>query len=223
MLSEPFRAIPMTSMTKILLTLALVPTLNGFATSIKAADMPADPWCDTWTATDAWARTLPGLPRSVRRARDKYVGMFYFLWLGQSGDLGTVRHLTRFWPKTLPRSQNPASPLWGPMHSPHHWGESIFGYYVSDDESVLRKHAQMLADAGVDAIFFDVTNQVTYPRAGKPSAACSTRSSARGTASADRLPLPVRRPAKGGPRALERSSTAQTSIPTSGSAGKASR
>ena len=28
--------------------------------------------------------------------------------------------------------------------------------------SVLRKHAQMLADAGVDAIIFDVTNQATY-------------------------------------------------------------
>jgi hypothetical protein len=32
---------------------------------------------------------------------------------------------------------------------------------------VLRKHAQMLADAGVDVIIFDVTNQQTYPRSWK--------------------------------------------------------
>jgi hypothetical protein len=34
----------------------------------------------------------------------------------------------------------------------HHWGESAFGYYRSDDPWVLRKHAQMLSDAGVDVI-----------------------------------------------------------------------
>jgi hypothetical protein len=56
----------------------------------------------------------------------------------------------------------PDSPLWGPLHIPHHWGESLFGYYLTDDEGVLRKHAQMLADAGVDVVVFDVTNQITY-------------------------------------------------------------
>src|SRR5882762_3294565 len=58
--------------------------------------------------------------------------------------------------------QKPDSPLWGPLHMPHHWGESLFGYYLADDEGVLRKHAQMLADAGVDVVIFDVTNQITY-------------------------------------------------------------
>ena len=54
--------------------------------------------------------------------------------------------------------------MWGPLYAPHHWGEPLFGYYVSDDESVLAKHAQMLADADVDAVIFDVTNLLTYPR-----------------------------------------------------------
>jgi hypothetical protein len=61
-------------------------------------------------------------------------------------------------PEPLP----PDSPLWGPLHVPHHWGESLFGYYLTDDAYVLRKHAQMLSDAGVDFIVFDVTNQFTY-------------------------------------------------------------
>ena len=41
--------------------------------------------------------------------------------------------------------EKPDSPLWGPLLAPHHWGESIFGYYLTDDASVLRKTR---ADAG---------------------------------------------------------------------------
>ena len=87
--------------------------------------------------------------------------MFYFLWHGahiQGGRYDIRRILTQN-PAAM---QQPDSPLWGPLHAPHHWGESIFGYYRTDDSSVLRKHAQMLADAGVDVVIFDVTNQFTY-------------------------------------------------------------
>jgi hypothetical protein len=48
------------------------------------------------------------------------------------------------------------------MHAPHHWGEPLFGYYTTDDRWVLRRHAQMLADAGVDTLIFDTSNKVTY-------------------------------------------------------------
>jgi hypothetical protein len=48
------------------------------------------------------------------------------------------------------------------MGAMHHWGESQFGYYLADDAYVIRHHAQMLADAGVDFIVFDVTNQAAY-------------------------------------------------------------
>ncbi len=41
----------------------------------------------------------------------------------------------------------------GPAHAMHHWGEPYLGYYVSNDEWVIRKHAQMLSDAGVDGCF----------------------------------------------------------------------
>ena len=40
----------------------------------------------------------------------------------------------------------------------HFWGEPLFGYYRTTDPYVLRKHAEMLADAGVDVVFFDCTN-----------------------------------------------------------------
>ena len=39
-----------------------------------------------------------------------------------------------------------------------YWEEPLFGYYMTTDTWVLRKHAELLADAGVDAIFTDCTN-----------------------------------------------------------------
>ncbi len=58
--------------------------------------------------------------------------------------------------------KKPDSPLWGPYGFPHYWGEPLLGYYRSDDPWVLRRHAQMLADAGVDTLIFDTTNAETY-------------------------------------------------------------
>ena len=88
--------------------------------------------------------------------------MFYFLWLGPHAGVGGPWDITRILERDPGAMGKPDSPLWGPLHAPHHWGESIFGYYTSDDPYVLRKHAQMLSDAGVDAVAFDVTNQLTY-------------------------------------------------------------
>ena len=38
------------------------------------------------------------------------------------------------------------------------WGRPLFDYYRTTDPWVLRKHAEMLADAGVDAVVFDCSN-----------------------------------------------------------------
>jgi hypothetical protein len=121
-----------------------------------------DTFSDTWVATDALGRSLPvqttvGPPRA-----NKTVGIFYFLWLGQHGAQGPF-DITKILAQDPNAINDPKHPLWGPMHVPHHWGESLFGYYIYDDEAVLRKHAQMLSDAGVDMVIFDVTNQLSYP------------------------------------------------------------
>ncbi len=117
---------------------------------------------DTWSATDALGRSLPSAAETGPPRPDRTVGIFYFLWHGahiQGGPFDVSRILAQD-PAAMDK---PESPLWGPLHAPHHWGESIFGYYLTNDEGVLRKHAQMLSDAGVDVVIFDVTNQVTYP------------------------------------------------------------
>ncbi|MES2658072.1 MAG: hypothetical protein V4689_05610 [Verrucomicrobiota bacterium] len=121
-----------------------------------------DTFSDTWVATDALGRSLPSQAQVGPPRADKCVGIFYFLWLGRHGDAGPfdISKILAADPQAMGK---PDSPLWGPLHAPHHWGESVFGYYVSDEEAVIRKHAQMLTDANVDVVIFDVTNGFTYP------------------------------------------------------------
>ena len=130
----------------------------------ESSSVPAPRWdtfSDTWVATDALGRSLPTFEEVGPPHADKFIGVFYFLWHGAhiNGGPYDISKILAADPDAL---RKPDSPLWGPLHAPHHWGESIFGYYLTDDPGVLRKHAQMLADAGVDAILFDVSNQVTY-------------------------------------------------------------
>ncbi len=105
--------------------------------------------------TTSAASSETGAPRP-----DRTVAMFYFLWheAHWPGPFDISKILAKD-PDAMSKSN---SPLWGPLYAPHHWGKSIFGYYLGDDESVLRKHAQMLGDAGVDVIIFDASNKVTY-------------------------------------------------------------
>jgi hypothetical protein len=120
-----------------------------------------DTFSDTWAATDALGRALPGYEQAGPPRKNRFVGLFYFLWLGQHVNGGPY-DITKIIKQDPEAMQKPDSPFWGPLYAPHHWGESLFGYYLTDDAYVLRKHAQMLADTGVDVIIFDVTNQFTY-------------------------------------------------------------
>jgi hypothetical protein len=115
---------------------------------------------DTWVATDDLGRKVG---YSVEPRADRKVAMFYFLWLGPEAHGGGPWDITRILSTDPKAIENRESPLWGPVGNAHHWGEPLFGYYNSDDPWVLRKHAEMLADAGVDLIIFDNSNKATYP------------------------------------------------------------
>lgn len=136
-----------------------------FPRSVGAADtapLPTwDNYSDTWVATDALGRVVPVAPEVSAPRANRTVGIFYFLWLGEHARGGPF-DVTQILLKDPDAMNKPDSPLWGPLHIPHHWGESLFGYYRTRDDAVLRKHAQMLADAGIDVVIFDVTNQITY-------------------------------------------------------------
>ncbi len=108
-----------------------------------------DTFSDTWVVADG----LPTASEVGLRKTGKFVGIFYFLWLEGKGPVHDITKIL---------AANPSEPRWGPPGAFHFWGEPLFGYYRSDDEFVLRKHAQMLTDAGVDVVFLDVTNALTY-------------------------------------------------------------
>ena len=102
----------------------------------------------------------------------KTVGIFYFLWHGCHGyDKFENNNYVKYpGPNDIHSpynneeiySANPANPQFGDFDVFHHWGEPYLGYYISDDDWVFRKHAQMLSDAGVDVIFIDATNGYDY-------------------------------------------------------------
>ena len=109
---------------------------------------------------DAIGRSMPS-PTEVRtNRRDRFVGVFYFLWLHQKTVYDNSLILRD---NPLARSTN-ASPPWGPINAFHFWGEPLFGYYRSEDPWVLRRHAALLSDAGVDFLVFDATNGLVYEK-----------------------------------------------------------
>lgn len=93
--------------------------------------------------------------------KDKYVGMFYFLWLGQHGTNGIYDNteILKNYPDDLFNKKGTKN---SPLGQFHFWGKPLYGYYNSLDEYVMRKHIEQLTYAGVDFLFFDATNAFTY-------------------------------------------------------------
>ncbi len=135
--------------------------LAAFAQTPEAIN-PGTPW----PATDALGRALP-LADAVGPVRtDRFVGIFYFL-THAGGPGGQVpgagpNDVAKVLAQDPDAVNKPNSPLWAPVHSTYYWGEPLYGYYRSTDPWVLRRHAQLLADAGVDTLIFDTTNAQTY-------------------------------------------------------------
>jgi GH43 family beta-xylosidase len=113
-----------------------------------------------WVATDAVGRTLPDYTQTGDSRTAKYVGMFYYIWLGTHGNkVYDISKILKQYPADPLSASNPG---WGGQSSFHFWAEPEMGYYRSDDPWVIRRNMTMLANAGVDFIYFDATNAVTY-------------------------------------------------------------
>ncbi len=111
-------------------------------------------YSNDWVATDALGRELPDYEEVGPLKDGKYVGVFYFIWHGAHGD--SIFDITRI------LEENPDNPQWGPRGAYHFWGEPEQGYHHSMDPWVIRRDMQMLSNADVDFIFFDVTNSRLY-------------------------------------------------------------
>ncbi len=115
---------------------------------------------DTWTAVDGLGRTVSSYSQVGDTREDKFVGMFYWSWHNNwsSYPARNISQIISQYPEAWNDVNHSA---WGGKHTindPFFWNEPVFGYYRNSDKYVLRKHAELLADAGVDVIFFDCSN-----------------------------------------------------------------
>lgn len=98
----------------------------------------------------------------VSESRDKkYVGVFYFLWLGQHPTIQTdIRDIQ----KLLNMGEEGKKKLEDLSDGGqfYFWGEPLYGYYNMADPWILVRHLELLYNAGLDFICFDTTNCFGY-------------------------------------------------------------
>lgn len=140
------------------LLLASLFILSCFAFTAAADTGEVKP--DTWAATDGLGRTLSSYEQTGEKREDKFVGMFYWIWhypwINNHEPITTGSVLDLF-PEAVNDWEHPA---WNNTYDgrPYFWDEPLLGFYTNTDEYVLRKHAELLADADIDVVIFDATN-----------------------------------------------------------------
>lgn len=114
----------------------------------------------TWAATDGLGRTLSSHAEVGDEKQDKFVGIFYWTWhypwVNDTEPI-TTGSVLNVYPEAVNDWDHPA---WNNTFDgrPYFWDEPLYGFYTNTDEYVIRKHAELLADADIDAVFFDSTN-----------------------------------------------------------------
>lgn len=107
--------------------------------------------------TVVWLLLMSVIYDPACAASQQKIGIFYLLWHG---------------PASSSRHYHPSGIIfdnseilkgkgdWGPIHAFHWWGKPAAGYYcLAENDDLLRKHAEMLRDAGIDFVFIDSSNQ----------------------------------------------------------------
>ena len=112
---------------------------------------------DTWVFTDGLGRVSLTNEQVGDLKTDKTLAIFYWTWhvdLAGNEPFNNTAFTTEH-----PEATNDYHHKgWPTSGTAFFWNEPLFGYYRTDDEWVLRKHAEMLTNAGIDVIFTDNTN-----------------------------------------------------------------
>ena len=111
--------------------------------------------------TDDFGRVISPVDGKVNS--DRYVGMFYFLTLGQHANHTGIYDINLItYESTYHKAFTNYDTFITPVGSAHFWGEPVWGYYNSLDPWVMRKQVEMLTMAGVDFLVLDTSNNVLY-------------------------------------------------------------
>ncbi|MCQ2428599.1 MAG: hypothetical protein MJ137_09445, partial [Clostridia bacterium] len=120
---------------------------------------------DTWVFTDGLGRKAltnadVGAPRS-----DREVVIFYSDWHDNFSKNCRPFNVQQFLDNEAKRGVNLPDIIndyrysgWPTGSVQHFWSTPVYGYYSTADEWVLRRQAELLANAGIDAISTDNTN-----------------------------------------------------------------
>lgn len=113
---------------------------------------------DTWASTDDYGRAVADFEEAGSVKTDgREVGILYWNWNiyeGSTAHAAIISEVEALGPNVKNDFTDPAWDIKGR----YYWDEPLLGFYDSYDYWVYKKHAEMLAIAGVDAIFFDYTN-----------------------------------------------------------------
>ena len=124
----------------------------------EVLDSSGDIFADTWVATDALGRHLPGADICGPPRQEKWVGIFYWTWHTGTNGIGRGTRQEPSDNSKILKTATQGRVDWSNYPRTHYWGEPELGYYRMTDPYVIRKHASMLSDAGIDVVIFDTTN-----------------------------------------------------------------
>ncbi len=113
---------------------------------------------DTWVFTDGLGRVSLTYAEVGAPREDKTLAMFYWTWhtreTASAGAVNTTELLKKY-----PDAKNDYNHrAWVGTGRYCFWNEPIYGFYTTEDPWVLRRQAELLANAGVDVVFTDNTN-----------------------------------------------------------------
>ena len=145
------------------------PPSNG-ATGVHAAPAPCvtdadsrirthEVMPDTWVFTDGLGRTSLTNAEVGDPREGKTLAMFFWTWHTESFAYRTPYLLHDVSIRHPEAANDPHHAAWdGTERSVFFWNEPIYGFYRSTDRWVLRRQAELLANAGVDVVFTDNSN-----------------------------------------------------------------
>lgn len=125
----------------------------------------------SFSATDREGRVIDAKSRKMTD-HDRYVGVFYFLWMGTHVSSAGVYNVTELekteegrkavFDPTLGLDSYLSNGLQSPTYYVHYSNEPLYGYYNSADPWVIARHIELLTMADIDFLFLDVTNNQNY-------------------------------------------------------------
>ena len=111
------------------------------------------------TAIDDYGRTVTVKDPSTQK---KYLGLFYFAWLGNQDGAGGTYDVTKLQRENPDALYDPTNTTDSPAWKFHFNSEPLYGYYSMNDPWVINRHVELLTMAGLDYILFDFTNARVY-------------------------------------------------------------